>query len=169
MFKFLVDALTGNLQAHVRRRALIGGLALIAALAALAALGDALGALHVWLAARYDPMVASLGFGGAFLVIAMGFAIAALVVARRPPPPDPTAALTGALAPVALALFAQWVKPAAEARPAARPAASVDPEPAPPPSDAPAESSSSAAASGAILAILPALLVGLVVGRKLRG
>ena len=78
MFKFLVDALTGNLQAHVRRRALIGGLALIAALAALAALGYALGALHVWLAARYDPMVASLGFGGAFLVIAMGFAIAGL-------------------------------------------------------------------------------------------
>ena len=170
MLKFLVDAFTGNLQAHARRRATIYGLAAIAALAGLAALAYALGALHVWVVARYDPIVASLTFGGAFLVIGMGFAIAALVVARRPPPPDPTAALTGALAPVALAILTQWMKPAAPAPSPARPAAEVDPEPAPTsaPEAAPTDHSATAA-SGAILAILPALLVGLLVGRKLRG
>ena len=167
MIRFAVSILTGNLQAQARRRAIISGLAAVAALLALIAAGYGLGALHVWLAARYDPIVASPVFGGGFLIFALGFAVAALIVARRPPPPDPAAALTGALAPMALALAAEWLKPR-DARPAQ--AASPQRESAPAePTDGGAQSKSESSVGGAAaLALVPALIVGLLIGRRLR-
>lgn len=167
MLRLVVSVLTGSLQAQARRRAIILGLAAVAALLALVALGYGLGALHVWLAARYDPIVASLVFGGGFLIFALGFAVAALIVARRPPPPDPAAALTGALTPMALALAAEWLKPR-DAHPAQ--AAGPPPEPAPAETaDGGAQAKpDSSVAGAAALALVPALIVGLLIGRRLR-
>lgn len=168
MVRLVVSILTGSLQAQARRRAIILGFAAIAALLALVAIGYALGALHVWLAARYDPIVASLAFAGGFLIFALGFAVAALIVSRRPPPPDPAAALTGALAPMALALAAEWLKPRSDVRPATAP----EPTPAEAAQGAPEATATNAephVAGVAALALVPALIVGLLIGRRLRG
>lgn len=180
MIRLVVSILTGSLQAQARRRAIILGLAAVAALLALIAMGYGLGALHVWLAARYDAIVASLVFGGGFLVFALGFAVAALIVARRPPPPDPAAALTGALAPMALALAAEWLKPRGEElrEKGRREAENANPGPEEPQQSASARAAETQAtgatpqhggAGVAALVLVPAVVVGLLIGRRLRG
>jgi hypothetical protein len=163
MLNLIADILTGRLKAQARQRAIVVALAGLATLMIVIALAHALSALRTWLSARYDPIVADLIVGGGFLVVALVFAIAANIVASRKPAVDPNAALTGALAPMALAMVVEWMKPRGD-----KPAAA--PEQAPRAADVNgAEPPADHKAGGALLALLPLVAVGLLLGRKLRG
>jgi hypothetical protein len=170
VLKLIATILTGNLEAHARRATTIGALIAFAAFLAIVGLAYAIAALRTWLATRYDPITADLSLCAAFLVVAVGFAIAARIVSNQPPPPDPGAALTGVLAPMALGIMAEWLKsrPATAPRPQPARAAEVE-TPAPAADASPTEAVHGAANLGGVaLAILPALFIGLLLGRKSR-
>ena len=114
MLNLIANILTGRLKAQARQRAIVATLIAAAVLLVVVALAHALSALRTWLAARYDLITADLIVGGGFLVAAAILAIAAKIVASRRPPVDESAALTGALAPMALALFANRLRPQGE-------------------------------------------------------
>ncbi|RWO06618.1 MAG: hypothetical protein EOS07_21660 [Mesorhizobium sp.] len=71
MLASLISGLaSGEAVAAVRRARTAAIVYALAALAALCGLGFLVGAAYVWVAGRYGPMAACLGFGVGFLVIA---------------------------------------------------------------------------------------------------
>ncbi|TIX55012.1 MAG: hypothetical protein E5V28_25035, partial [Mesorhizobium sp.] len=71
MLASLVSGLaSGEAVAAVRRARTAAIVYALAALAALCGVGFLVGAAYVWVAGRYGPMAACLGFGVGFLVIA---------------------------------------------------------------------------------------------------
>lgn len=71
MLASLISGLaSGEIAAAVRRARTAAIVYALAALAALCGLGFLVGASYVWVAGRYGPMAACIGFGVGFLVIA---------------------------------------------------------------------------------------------------
>lgn len=71
MLASLISGLaSGEIVAAVHRARTAAIVYMLAALAALCGLGFLVGAAYVWVAGRYGPMAACIGFGVGFLVIA---------------------------------------------------------------------------------------------------
>jgi hypothetical protein len=175
VLNLIATILTGRLKAQAKQGMNIGILAAIAGFLAIVGLAYALAALRTWLVTRFDSITADLILCGAFLIVAMGFALAAWIVGRRPPPVDQSAALTGALAPLLLGILAEWAKPRGQT-PAARPtpaAAVQTPSEQAEPTAAHVAASAAARSGGeiggALLALVPVLVAGILLGRKGRG
>lgn len=83
MFKGLALLAAGEVGGAVKRKLTAYVLFAIAGLIALAGLGYLLGALHIWLSVNYSPIQASLFIAGGLFVVALAFAIAGAIVARR--------------------------------------------------------------------------------------
>ena len=167
MLNIIADVLTGRLKAQARQRAIVVALFGLAALMLVVALAHALAALRTWLSSRYDPIVADLMVCGGFVTLAAILAVAAQIVSRRKPSVDANAALTGALAPMALAMFADILKPRAE-KPTPAPEASPRAAEAAKTESVAPQNAADHKVGSAALVLLPLVLAGLLFGRKLR-